>query len=67
MKESNVTQIRICPRCGMVYSAPPAVSRMDNKTLICSDCGTREALDSIGVDEPEQSEIFDIIHRSGRQ
>ena len=40
MKETNVTQIKICPRCGKAYYEPPAISRMDNQTLICPDCGT---------------------------
>lgn len=34
-----------CPRCrkkkNMTY---PALSRRDNKTNICSDCGTNEAM-----------------------
>ena len=46
MKEISITQIKICPRCGQVYHEPPALSRIDNQTLICPDCGTREALES---------------------
>jgi ribosomal protein L37E len=47
----------LCPRCGvnrytpydagvdMTDEAPyPALSRLDNKTYICSPCGTGEAL-----------------------
>ena len=49
MKETNITQIKICPRCGKVYHEPPALSRIDNQTLICPDCGTREALESIEI------------------
>ena len=49
MKEDNVTRLAVCPRCGKAYHEPPALSRLDNETLICPDCGTREALDSIGV------------------
>ncbi len=52
----------ICPRCGKVYRGIPALSRADNKTYICPDCGTREALESIGVDEKEQEEILATIH-----
>ena len=47
MKENNITRIKICPRCGKPYHDVPALSRMDNETLICPDCGTREALESI--------------------
>ena len=66
MKEINVTQIRIGPRCGKAYSEPAALSRADNQTLICPDCGTREALDSIGVKPDEQERIISTIHRCHR-
>lgn len=64
MKERTERQERICPRCGRPYRAVPALSRRDNRTLICPDCGTREALESIGVDGAEQDEILRSIHRS---
>lgn len=35
---------RICPVCGRVYTEPPALSRRDNATDICPDCGMMEAL-----------------------
>ena len=38
-----------CPICGKPYIGAPAVSRTDNKTLICPDCGTMQALEAIGV------------------
>lgn len=38
------------------------MSRKDNVTLICPDCGTREALTEIGVSAEEQEEIINIIH-----
>lgn len=62
-------RISICPRCGNAYHGAPALSRADNETLICPDCGTREALESIGVDVKEQEEILATIHRysNGRQ
>ncbi|MGN0148621.1 MAG: hypothetical protein ACI4C7_00035 [Clostridia bacterium] len=56
----------VCPKCGQEYTGRPALSRTDNKTLICPDCGTREALENIGVGEAEQNEIVEIIHRSMR-
>lgn len=40
MKTGN----RICPVCGRTYDTYPALSRKDNKTEICPDCGTQEAL-----------------------
>ena len=66
MKETNITRIKICPRCGKSYHEPHALSREDNKTLICPDCGTREALESIDVAREEQEEILQIIHRQRR-
>ncbi|MFR8873464.1 MAG: hypothetical protein ACLVHV_08325 [Oscillospiraceae bacterium] len=63
MKEDNVTRLAVCPRCGKAYHGPPALSREDNETLICPDCGTRQALQSIGVDTAEQEQIIETIHR----
>lgn len=58
-----IAKISVCPRCGQTYHGRPAVSRADGKTQICSDCGTREALESIGVDGDEQEQILEAIHR----
>ena len=57
---------RTCPVCGREYLEVPALSRVDNATLICPDCGVREALNSIGVEKAEQEEILGILHRVGR-
>ena len=64
MKEPNITQLVYCPKCGKPYTGHPAVSRVDNQTLICPDCGILESLESIGVNEVERQEILQIIHRS---
>lgn len=56
-------RLAICPRCGAEYREPPALSRLDNETLICPDCGTREALEALGVDAKEQESILQTIHR----
>lgn len=53
---------RICPLCGKAYSDHPALSRTDNETLICPDCGIRQALGSIGIDPEEQDKILEVIH-----
>lgn len=34
-----------CPRCGKEKERLLALSRTDNKTMICDDCGTAEALE----------------------
>lgn len=57
------SRLAICPRCGAEYREPPALSRLDNETLICPDCGTREALTAIGVSPDEQESILQSIHR----
>ncbi len=63
MKE-NTARMSVCPKCGKTYFDRPALSRVDNETLICPDCGTREALESIGVSTEEQDSIIETIHRS---
>ena len=62
--EERIT--RTCPICGREYSEHPALSRVDGVTLICPDCGTREALESIGVSKEQQDKILGIIHGAGR-
>ena len=44
----------VCPKCGGYIpnndtpgAYPGALSREDNETMICSECGTREALNQI--------------------
>ena len=61
--DSMIARISVCPRCGQTYHGRPAVSRKDNKTPLCPDCGTREALGSIGVDGKEQEQILAAMHR----
>lgn len=63
MKINMNQQPRICPVCGQAYHEPPALSRADEKTQICPDCGTREALQSMGVDTDEQERIIETIHQ----
>ena len=53
MKNEKTTALKICPRCHKTYHGNPALSRVDNETYICPDCGTREALEGIGVDKDE--------------
>lgn len=62
MKRDNFLGNAICPRCGRTYNGVPAMSRRDNETPICPDCGTREALESIGVSKEEQDAILQTIH-----
>lgn len=64
MKINELKKPKTCPCCGKIYSEPSALSRSDGVTAICPDCGTREALESIGVAEEEQEKILDIIHQT---
>lgn len=34
-----------CPKCHRHYRGHPAISRSDNKTKICPECGYKEAMD----------------------
>ena len=51
--ETRATEFKICPKCGKNYKAPSAISRVDNKTPICPTCGTREALEGLGIKSDE--------------
>ena len=66
MKNETATE-RTCPKCGCVYTEVSALSRLDNETLICPDCGIREALEALGISLEEQDKIVSIIHRSTHQ
>lgn len=46
-EEATVKGLRTCPRCGNRIIGYPAVSRYDDRTEICSDCGTEEALENM--------------------
>ena len=63
MKNEELT--RTCPKCGCEYIGRPALSRRDNETEICPDCGTREALeDTFGASEETQNRILAAIHKA---
>ena len=36
-----------CPKCGKETDKLLALSRRDNKTMICNDCGVQEALEDL--------------------
>lgn len=54
----------ICPICNKAYSGIPAISRTDNMTLVCHDCGTRQSLESICTSPEEIEKIIQIIHQT---
>lgn len=55
----------ICPKCGKVVDRLLALSRVDNETMICDECGTIEALDAAGLTEGSsvRESILESIHR----
>jgi hypothetical protein len=55
---------RKCPICGAVYEGYPAISRKDNKTEICPDCGTLEALDAMGATQETKDEVLKAIQEA---
>lgn len=55
---------RKCPLCGKTYTDIPALSRADNVTLICPDCGTRQALQDFGVWGEDADRILGLIHNA---
>lgn len=55
---------RKCPLCGNTYHAKPALSRTDNKTLICPVCGIRQALEVSNVKKDVRDEIVHLIKQS---
>lgn len=60
----------ICPRCSREFTDCPSLSRRDNKTKICSPCGTDEAFFDYFLrlkysDNPILMESFKKKERSG--
>lgn len=61
MKDERVTYHGTCPVCGRDFTGYPALSRKDNETLICPECGQREALESIGIfDVKDQDRVIGL-------
>ena len=59
--KNNESYHGICPICGREYTGYPALSRVNNKTYICPECGQREALTAIGVfSAEEQDRIIEL-------
>ena len=46
-----------CPRCNSAMTTFPALSRRDNKTDICSDCGTAEGLEDY-TQQPYDGKVY---------
>ena len=48
-----------CPVCEQAFTD-------EDDIVVCPDCGTREALESIGVSIEERDSILKTIHRATR-
>lgn len=62
--KTNDNFMKTCPKCGKNYKAPSAISRVDNKTPICPTCGTREALENLGLPPNEIERIISKIPKT---
>ena len=51
---------RTCPKCGKEYTNYPAISRIDNVTPICPECGMREAMDTLEILPADQDKIIQM-------
>lgn len=54
--ERGFEEMKICPKCGREFERLLALSRTDSKTMICDECGTMEALESLprGIQTPQE-------------
>ena len=58
---------KVCPRCKNSIVGYPAISRKDNKTEICSNCGTLEALeDFIEYDRKCKKSYKELLEKYGK-
>lgn len=55
----------VCPHCRGPLDKHPATSRVDNRTSICSDCGTAEALQVAGVSDKDYARVL-LLARQAR-
>ena len=45
-----------CPECKKIYKERPAISRKDNKTEICPQCGQIEAINEFIINHHKEIE-----------
>jgi predicted RNA-binding Zn-ribbon protein involved in translation (DUF1610 family) len=62
-----MTKQRKCLKCGKKYTGYPAISRRDNKTEICPNCGTVEALEDFLSYKKGEKYIATTINPNGEQ
>ena len=64
---SNTLPERICPICGKTYHDYPALSRTDNKTEICPDCGVVQGLEASGANAETIKNVLQAINTSSKE
>ena len=42
----KILELQRCPKCKKEFTGYPAISRKDNETEICPECGVREAIEA---------------------
>ena len=42
----KILELQRCPKCKKEFTGYPVISRKDNKTGICPECGVREAIEA---------------------
>ena len=42
----KILELQCCPKCKKEFTEHPALSRVDNETEICPECGVREAVEA---------------------
>lgn len=51
INNNDLEILPVCPFCQKAYYDPPAISRIDNKTKICPNCGIHEAIFNFIINE----------------
>lgn len=62
--------MKTCPKCGRSFKRLLALSRIDNETSICDECGTLEALDDLppgAMTVEDQQEILEAVREANKQ
>lgn len=67
MKKGKNMSMKICPKCGRGYTEESAISRVDNKTKICSECGMLEGADAAGWSDEEKEELIKLAREAKRK
>lgn len=62
-EQNGNERIDVCPICDKKYKGYPAISRTDNETETCPDCGTRQAFAATGFSREMQDKVIEEIHR----